>query len=68
MLMEFEKLDGKTIIVLQTKSEFGYKKDQRQTLAGLGLKGVNSKSELKCDKAIYGMLNKVKHLIDVKIK
>lgn len=68
MLMSFEKIDGKDIIVLQTKSESGYKLDQRQTLIGLGLKGINSKSELKCDKAIYGMLNKVKHLIDVKIK
>lgn len=68
MLMTFDKLEGKDIIVVQTGSEFGYKEDQRQTLRGLGLRGINSKSELKCTKAIYGMLYKVKHLVDVKIK
>ncbi|HSQ97241.1 MAG TPA: 50S ribosomal protein L30 [Rickettsiales bacterium] len=68
MLTTFEKIDGKNIVVIQIKSEFGYKEDQQKTLRGLGLKGVNTKSELKCDKAIYGMLFKVKHLIDVKIK
>lgn len=68
MLMKFEEIDGKDIVVTQIKSELGYAKDQVQTLKALGLKGVNTTSELKCTKAIYGMLNKVKHLIDVKIK
>ncbi len=68
MLMAFDKMDGKDIIVIQIKSEFGYKKDQQQTLRGLGLRGINTQSELKCTKVIYGMLYKVKHLIDVKIK
>lgn len=66
--MTFDKLEGKNIIVTQTTSKFGYKKDQQQTLKGLGLNGIRSQSELKCDKAIYGMLDKVKHLVDVKIK
>ena len=68
MLMNFERLNGKTIIVTQIKSESGYAEDQRQTLKGLGLRGVNTSSELKCDKSIFGMLSKVVHLIDVKIK
>ena len=68
MLMKFEGLKDKNIVVTQTRSELGYGKDQQQTLVGLGLNGVNSKSELKCDKSIYGMLNKVKHVIDVVIK
>lgn len=68
MLMKFEELKDKDIIITQVKSELGYSKDQKQTLSGLGLRGVNSKSELKCDKSIYGMLNKVKHLVDVVIK
>ena len=68
MLMSLEKLEGKDIIVSQVKSSIGYAEDQRQTLTGLGLKGVNSTSELKCTKSIYGMLSKVRHLIDVKIK
>jgi len=68
MLLSFKELDGKSIIVTQTKSELKYTKDQKQTLDGLGLNGVNTTSELKCDKSIYGMLYKVKHMIDVKIK
>lgn len=68
MLMNLDKLEGKNIIVTQIKSSIGYAEDQRQTLAGLGLKGIRSTSELKCTKPIYGMLSKVKHLIDVKIK
>ena len=66
--MNFERLNGKTIIVTQIKSELGCVEDQRQTLKGLGLRGVNTSSELKCDKSIFGMLSKVVHLIDVKIK
>ncbi len=68
MLLKFEELDGKTILVSQVKSELGYAEDQKQTLKALGLKGVNTTSELKCTKSVYGMLNKVKHLIDIKIK
>lgn len=68
MLMNFERLNGKAIIVTQIKSELGCVEDQRQTLKGLGLRGVNTSSKLKCDKSIFGMLSKVVHLIDVKIK
>ena len=68
MLLKFEELDGKTILVSQVKSELGYAEDQKQTWKALGLKGVNTTSELKCTKSVYGMLNKVKHLIDIKIK
>lgn len=68
MLMNFDRLNGKDILVTQIKSESGYAKDQKQTLVGLGLKGIGSESELKCTKPIYGMLLKVKHLIDIKIK
>lgn len=68
MLLGFENFDGKDIIVTQVKSELKYKIDQKQTLKGLGLRGINTSSELKCTKSIYGMLYKVKHIIDVKIK
>lgn len=68
MLMNFDRLNGKDIVVTQIKSEFGYAEDQQQTLRGLGLRGIGSSSELKCTKSIYGMLVKVKHLIDIKIK
>ena len=68
MLLKYETMADKEIIVTQKKSIIGTNEDQRKTLKGLGLKGVNSSSVLKCDKSIYGMLLKVVHLIDVKIK
>lgn len=66
--MNFDRLNGKDIVVTQIKSEIGYAEDQRQTLKGLGLKGIGSHAELKCTKPIYGMLSKVIHLIDIKVK
>ena len=68
MLIDFEKFKDKIIIVKQVKSEIGTLKDQRANLKGLGLRGLNSTSELKCTKDVYGMLFKVSHLIEVKIK
>lgn len=68
MLMNFNRLEDKDIVVTQIKSQIGYAEDQRQTLKGLGLNGIGSSCELKCTKSIYGMLLKVRHLIDIKIK
>ena len=68
MLMNFDRLNGKDIIVTQIRSQIGYADDQVKTLKGLGLNGIGSHSELKCTKPIYGMLLKVNHLIDIKIK
>ena len=68
MLMNLDRLNGKDLIVTQIKSQIGYAEDQRQTLKGLGLNGIGTHVELKCTKPIYGMLSKVKHLIDIKIK
>ncbi|MDD2839939.1 MAG: 50S ribosomal protein L30 [Rickettsiales bacterium] len=68
MLVAFDKIEGKDIIVKQTVSAFGHKKDQQQTLKGLGLRGIDTESEFKCTKVVYGMLYKVKHLVDVKNK
>lgn len=66
--MNFDRLNGKNVVVTQIKSESGSSQDQRQTLLGLGLKGIGSKAELKCTKPIYGMLLKVSHLIEIKVK
>ena len=67
-MIKFEDLNGKTLIVTQIRSLSGVKEDQIQTLFGLGLGKVNSVSELKCDKSIFGMLVKVYHLIEIKEK
>ena len=53
------------IKVVQTTSPIGRKKDQRQTLIGLGLNKVMRSSVLEDTKSVRGMIDKVKHLIKV---
>lgn len=68
MLSKFDDLKDKVIVVKQIKSGIGFDAKQRANLVGLGLRGIGSQSELKCTNDVYGMLNKVHFLIDVKIK
>lgn len=68
MFISLDELNNKVFIVTLIKSRSGCKKDQLGTLTGLGLRGIGSQSELKCTQSIYGMLSKVRHLIDIKIK
>jgi ribosomal protein L30 len=68
MLLKFEEIENKTIVVEQTRSEIGTVRRQKETLKGLGLNGVGTKVELKCVKPLYGMLVKVEHLIKVNVK
>lgn len=55
----------KTIRVTQTGSSIGRKKDQRQTLAGLGLNRIRRTRELEDTPAVRGMIDKVRHLVRV---
>ena len=68
MLPKFKDLENKTIVVTQTSSDCDREKDQKDTLKGLGLRGIGKEVELKCTKDIYGMLVKVSHLIRVNLK
>ncbi len=54
-----------TIRVTQTGSPIGRKKDQRQTLIGLGLNKMNKTRELEDTPSVRGMIDKVRHLISV---
>jgi large subunit ribosomal protein L30 len=58
-------MSKKTIRLRQVRSEIGYTRDQRQTLLGLRLRRLNSTSEVEDTPAVRGMINKVKHLIQV---
>lgn len=60
-------MDGeqKTIRVTQIGSPIGRPKDQRATLIGLGLNKLNRTRELENTSAVRGMVNKVKHLVQV---
>ena len=55
----------KTIIVTQKKSPIGRKSYQRKTLIGLGLNKIGRTKELEDTPSIRGMVDKVKHLVEV---
>lgn len=51
--------------VKQIRSPIGRRKDQRETLIGLGLNKLNRSRELEDTPSIRGMIDKVKHLVVV---
>ncbi len=55
----------KTLKVTQTGSPIRRRKDQRQTLVGLGLNKMHRTRELEDTPAVRGMINKVRHLVRV---
>jgi large subunit ribosomal protein L30 len=57
--------EAKTVTVRQTASPIRRKKDQRATLAGLGLNRVGRVSVLADTPAIRGMIAKVAHMVEV---
>lgn len=57
--------DKKTVTVTQVASPIGRTKDQRATLVGLGLNKIRRTNTLEDTPAVRGMINKVKHLVQV---
>ncbi len=57
--------DKKKIIVTQKKSPIGRQSYQKKTLIGLGLNKIGRSKQLEDTPSIRGMINKVKHLVDV---
>ena len=55
----------KMIRVVLVKSPIGFSKDQKRTIAALGLNKLNSTNELPDNQAVRGMIFKVKHLVRV---
>jgi large subunit ribosomal protein L30 len=47
------------------RSPIGTKESHRATVRGLGLRGVNSTSELIDTPAVRGMINKIAYLVKV---
>ena len=56
---------GGKVRVTQVASGLGRKKDQIQTLAGLGLGKLRRTRELEDTPAVRGMIRKVAHLVRV---
>jgi len=54
-----------TVTVRQVRSGLGRKKDQIATLTGLGLGKLNRERTLEDTPAVRGMIEKVKHLVEV---
>lgn len=55
----------KTVKVTQVASGLGRKKDQVQTLAGLGLGKLRRTRELEDTPSVRGMIRRVAHLVRV---
>jgi large subunit ribosomal protein L30 len=55
----------KKVSVKLVKSPIGYDRRQRATLRGLGLRRLQQTVELKDEPAIRGMIEKVRHLVEV---
>lgn len=55
----------KRLRVTQLGSAIGRRNDQRQTLIGLGLNKRHRTRELEDTPSVRGMINKVKHLVQV---
>lgn len=51
--------------IKQIRSGAGHSKSQIGTLVGLGLNKLNRESELIDTASVRGMINKVKHLIEI---
>ena len=54
-----------TVKITPVRSPIGRPKDQRATLAGLGLTKLHTSTELENTPAVRGMIEKVSHLIRV---
>jgi large subunit ribosomal protein L30 len=57
--------DKKTVTVVQTGSPIGRRFDQEATLKGLGLNKLHRRRTLEDTPSVRGMINKVKHLLQV---
>ena len=56
-----------TVTITQIGSPIGRRKDQRQTLVGLGLNKMQRTRTLEDTPSVRGMINKVQHLVRVEL-
>jgi large subunit ribosomal protein L30 len=57
--------DKKTVKIKLVRSIAGTRESHRATVRGLGLRKLNSESELEDTPAVRGMINKVAYLVKV---
>jgi len=63
--MPRRRTEQKKITVTWKKSGIGYPRDQRRTISSLGLRRLNQVVEHDDTPVIRGMVNKVRHLVEV---
>ena len=63
--MERNMSDKQTVKVQLVRSPIGTKQSHRDTVRGLGLRKLNSVSELEDTPAVRGMINKMAYLVKV---
>ncbi|MEC5216118.1 large subunit ribosomal protein L30 [Actimicrobium sp. GrIS 1.19] len=56
---------AKTVKVTLVKGLIGTRETHRATVRGLGLRGIDSVSELEDTPSVRGMINKVSYLVKV---
>jgi len=56
---------GRKIAVRLVRSPIGFDRRQRATLRGLGLRRLRHRVEVPDEPAVRGMIEKVKHLVEV---
>ncbi len=54
-----------TVKIQLVRSPIGCKQDHRATVVGLGLRKLNSVSELQDTPAVRGMINKIAYLVKI---
>jgi large subunit ribosomal protein L30 len=57
--------DTKTLKIKLVRSPIGCKQSHRDTVRGLGLRRLNSVSELQDTPAVRGMVSKVAYLVQI---
>ncbi len=57
--------EQKTVKVQLVRSPIGCKQSHRDTVRGLGLRKLNSVSELQDTPAVRGMINKIDYLVKI---
>ena len=63
--MSADTIEKKTVTVKLVRSVAGTRESHRATVRGLGLRKLNSTSELEDTAAVRGMINKVAYLVQV---
>jgi large subunit ribosomal protein L30 len=64
-VIDMAKTAEKKVKVTLVKGLIGTRETHRATVRGLGLRGINSVSELEDTPAVRGMINKVSYLVKV---